>query len=86
MLLIFCSFILRYLSFRSFLCALLITVVFSLPRVMAGAHWASDILVGSVSLTLIATSWLLITPLSDAIIRKLEKTLPFKNKKENSPN
>lgn len=49
---------------------------------MAGAHWASDILVGSVSLTLIATSWLLITPLSDAIIRKLEKTLPFKNKKK----
>lgn len=78
MLLIFCSFILRYLSFRSFLCALLITVVFSLPRVMAGAHWASDILVGSISLTLVTTSWLLITPLSDNIVRQLEKYLPFK--------
>lgn len=81
MLLIFCSFILRYLSFRSFLCALLITVVFSLPRVMAGAHWASDILVGSLSLTLLTTSWLLITPLSDIIIKWLEKVLPFKEKK-----
>lgn len=81
MLLIFCSFILRYLSFRSFLCALLITIIFSLPRVMAGAHWASDILVGSVSLTLITTSWLLITPLSDIIIRWLEKHLPFKKEK-----
>ncbi|MEQ4923977.1 phosphatase PAP2 family protein [Proteus hauseri] len=81
MLLIFCSFILRYLSFRSFLCALLITIVFSLPRVMAGAHWASDILVGSISLTLITTSWLLITPLSDTIIKGLEKILPFKEKK-----
>lgn len=80
MLLIFCSFILRYLSFRSFLCALLITIVFSLPRVMAGAHWASDILVGSISLTLITTSWLLITPLSDIIIGALEKYLPFKRK------
>ncbi|MBG3014399.1 phosphatase PAP2 family protein [Proteus faecis] len=78
MLLIFCSFILRYLSFRSFVCALLITVIFSLPRVMAGAHWASDILVGSISLTLITTSWLLITPLSDIIVRQLEKYLPFK--------
>ncbi|WIF73581.1 phosphatase PAP2 family protein [Proteus vulgaris] len=78
MLLIFCSFILRYLSFRAFLWALLITVVFALPRVMAGAHWASDILVGSISLTLITTSWLLITPLSDVIVRQLEKYLPFK--------
>ena len=81
MLLIFCSFILRYLSFRSFLCALLITIVFSLPRIMAGAHWASDILVGSISLTLITTSWLLITPLSDVIVRQLEKYLPFKKYK-----
>ncbi|ASB03354.1 phosphatase PAP2 family protein [Proteus mirabilis] len=81
MLLIFCSFILRYLSFRSFLCALLITVIFSLPRVMAGAHWASDILVGSISLTLVTTSWLLITPASDIIIHWLDEHLPFKGKK-----
>lgn len=80
MLLIFCSFILRYLSFRSFLCALLITVIFSLPRVIAGAHWVTDIFAGSIPLTLITTSWLLITPLSDIIINSLDKYLPFKKK------
>ncbi len=48
---------------------------------MAGAHWASDdILVGSISLTLVTTSWLLITPASDIIIHWLDEHLLLKAK------
>ncbi|EYU16032.1 MULTISPECIES: phosphatase PAP2 family protein [Photorhabdus] len=76
MLLIFSCFILRYISGRAFCIALLIMVIFALPRIMAGAHWFTDIAVGSLSLVLIGTSWLLLTPLSDIMINWLDKNLP----------
>ncbi|WP_445497439.1 phosphatase PAP2 family protein [Photorhabdus sp. SF281] len=76
MLLIFSYFILRYISVTAFAIALLIVVMFTLPRIMAGAHWFTDIAVGSLSLVLIGTSWLLLTPLSDIMINWLDKNLP----------
>ncbi|MCW7761127.1 phosphatase PAP2 family protein [Photorhabdus luminescens] len=76
MLLIFSCFILRYISGSAFCIALLIMVIFVLPRIMAGAHWFTDIAVGSLSLVLIGTSWLLLTPLSDIMINWLDKRLP----------
>jgi len=39
-----------------------LAVVFMLPRLVAGAHWLSDILVGGVFLALIAAGWGLYTP------------------------
>ncbi|OTA16185.1 membrane protein [Xenorhabdus vietnamensis] len=76
MLLIFSSFILRYISRGTFFIALLIMVTFALPRIMAGAHWFTDIAVGSLSLTLIGMSWVLLTPLSDIMATWLDKKLP----------
>ncbi|WP_036772546.1 phosphatase PAP2 family protein [Photorhabdus australis] len=76
MLLIFSCFILRYISGKMFSIALLIVVIFALPRIMAGAHWFTDIAVGSLSLVLIGTSWLLLTPLSDIMVNWLDKLLP----------
>ncbi|CDL81974.1 phosphatase PAP2 family protein [Xenorhabdus szentirmaii] len=76
MLLIFSSFILRYISRGAFLIALLIMITFALPRIMAGAHWFTDITVGSLSLTLIGMSWILLTPLSDIAAGWLDKKLP----------
>ncbi|BET97719.1 hypothetical protein TCT1_26400 [Xenorhabdus sp. TCT-1] len=76
MLLIFSSFILRYISRSAFCIALLIMVAFALPRIMAGAHWFTDIAVGSLSLTLIGMSWILLTPLSDIMAAWLDKKLP----------
>jgi membrane-associated phospholipid phosphatase len=76
MLLIFSSFILRYISRGAFFIALLIVIAFALPRIMAGAHWFTDIAVGSLSLTLIGMSWVLLTPLSDIMAAWLGKKLP----------
>ena len=42
--------------------ALLIALPCSLPRLMAGAHWLSDLLVGSVFVVLVFQSLLLATP------------------------
>lgn len=77
-LIIFCVYMLRYFGLKPFLAGLLITVLFSLPRVMSGAHWVSDIAVGAVTVNLVVLSWILLTPVSDFIIASLMKLLRWK--------
>ena len=74
-LIIFCVYMLRYFGVKSFLAGLMITVLFSMPRVMSGAHWVSDIAVGAVTVNLLVLSWILITPVSDLIIAGIMKLL-----------
>lgn len=80
MLMIFCGFMLRYFGGRAFAISLIIFGVFSLPRMMIGAHWFTDIFVGSLSVILVGLPWVLMTPLSDKIITLLNDSLPGKNK------
>lgn len=78
MLLIFASFMLRYFGKKAFAVALIIVVVFAFPRVMIGAHWLTDIVVGSLSAVLIGVPWCLMTPLSDRLIVLFDRYLPGK--------
>ena len=78
MLLIFASFMLRYFGKKAFAVALIIVVVFAFPRVMIGAHWLTDIVVGSLSAVLIGVPWVLMTPLSDCLIALFDRYLPGK--------
>lgn len=80
MLMIFACFIWRYFGFRPFLIAAAIVVTFALPRVMAGAHWFTDIAVGSLSVVLVGLSWWLLTPASDRLVNWFYRTLPGKHK------
>ncbi|WP_346825683.1 phosphatase PAP2 family protein [Serratia inhibens] len=80
MLMIFTCFMLRYFNRRAFVVALLITLVFSLPRVMIGAHWFTDIAVGSLSVVLVGASWCLMTPFSDRLIDGLNLMLPGRHR------
>ncbi|WP_416412055.1 phosphatase PAP2 family protein [Pantoea sp. App145] len=80
MLMIFACFMWRYFGCRAFLMGLLIVVVFGLPRVMAGAHWFTDIAVGSLSVVLVGLSWWLLTPASDKLVNWLYRSLPGKHK------
>ncbi|USQ48434.1 phosphatase PAP2 family protein [Serratia marcescens] len=80
MLIIFSCFMLRYFGRRAFAVALLITLLFSLPRVMIGAHWFTDIAVGSLSVVLVGASWVLMTPCSDWIVDRLNRLLPCKHR------
>lgn len=75
MLLIFTCFMWRYFGLRVLSLSLLITVIFSLPRVMAGAHWFTDIAVGSISIVLVGMSWILLTPLSDHLVNRVTNSL-----------
>ena len=76
MLLIFSGFMLRYFGKKAFTIALLIVVIFAFPRVMIGAHWLTDIVVGSLSAVLIGLPWVLMTPLSDRLIAVFDRYLP----------
>lgn len=80
MLLIFACFMWRYFGQKAFAVALVIFVVFALPRMMIGAHWFSDIFVGSLSVVLIGLPWVLLTPLADKVINQLNHRLPGKYK------
>ncbi|MDY4379611.1 phosphatase PAP2 family protein [Pectobacterium brasiliense] len=79
MLMIFAAFMLRYFSRTAFAIGLAIMVIFSLPRIMIGAHWFTDIAVGSLSVVLVGLSWWLLTPASDAAISLLNRLLPKKS-------
>lgn len=79
MLLIFSAVMLRYFGKKAFAIALIIFVVFAFPRVMIGAHWFSDIAVGSLSVALIGLPWFLLTPFSDKIIQWFDHFLPGNN-------
>jgi membrane-associated phospholipid phosphatase len=80
MLIIFACFIWRYFGFSRFLIATAIVVIFSLPRIMAGAHWFTDVAVGSMSVVLVGLSWWLLTPASDVLVNWFYRKLPGKYK------
>lgn len=78
MLLIFSFYMLRYCGRRAFGRCLAVVAVFSLPRLMSGAHWLTDIAVGSLSIVLVLCGWLLYTPLADSLLELLAARLPLK--------
>ena len=51
----------------------LITAIFLLPRLVAGAHWGTDIFIGGVFLSLVAFSWGFYTPFAGHSVRLLER-------------
>jgi|APSaa5957512622_1039677.scaffolds.fasta_scaffold31027_2 membrane-associated phospholipid phosphatase len=60
----FCLFFIR--NFWSW-AAILLVIFFSLPRLIAGAHWLSDVLVGGVGIALISLAFGLYTPVLNHI-------------------
>ncbi|MDW8846932.1 phosphatase PAP2 family protein [Erwinia sp. MMLR14_017] len=80
MLMIFACFMLRYFTRRAFMIAVAIVIVFASPRIMIGAHWFTDVVVGSLSVVLVGMSWCLLTPISDYLVNALYRHLPGKYK------
>ncbi|RNM10196.1 phosphatase PAP2 family protein [Dickeya undicola] len=76
MLMIFAAFMLRYFGRVAFAISVLILLVFSTPRIMIGAHWFTDVAVGSLSVVLVGLSWWLLTPACDALINRIDRVLP----------
>lgn len=78
MLLIFAVYMWKYIGKDAFLKGLAVFVIFSLPRIMGGAHWFTDVYVGSVSFVLLVLSWILLSPAADMFISWLEPKVPLK--------
>ncbi|WP_159564723.1 phosphatase PAP2 family protein [Budvicia diplopodorum] len=76
MLMIFAGFMLRYFTRWSFFVAVAYVIIFSLPRIMVGAHWFTDIYVGALSVACVGLSWWLLTPASDYVIRGINRLIP----------
>ncbi|MCD1124582.1 phosphatase PAP2 family protein [Jinshanibacter sp. LJY008] len=83
MLMIFAAFMLRYFTRKAFCIAVGYVIIFSLPRIMVGAHWFTDIYVGALSMACVGLSWWLLTPASDATINFINRSIPGKNRLQN---
>lgn len=55
------------------LAAVIVALLFVLPRMVGGGHWFTDIFVGGGAITLITASWALCTPLKNKIMSMLNK-------------
>lgn len=75
MLMVFASFMLAFAPRRIALFSLAFVVLLSAPRIMVGAHWFSDVYLGSLSIALIALPWMLCTPLAATVARGMENAL-----------
>ena len=78
MLLIFAVYMWKYIGRAAFFKALAVFVIFSLPRIMGGAHWFTDVYVGSLAFVLLVLSWILLTPAADVFISWLEPKVPLR--------
>ncbi|MCF7852708.1 MAG: phosphatase PAP2 family protein [Simkaniaceae bacterium] len=54
------------------LLATLVGIFFILPRLIVGAHWLTDIIIGSLSISLFTIAWTFFTPLYHVVVSKLE--------------
>ena len=68
-LLISAGFIAYYFSTKYILLAFVLVFIGTLPRVVVGAHWLTDEIVGAVFFALLALSWNFHTPLGEFIVR-----------------
>lgn len=75
---LFTAFVPRRLAIVAWLYVALRT----LPRLVVGAHWFSDIAVGSVSIALFFVACFLYTPLGTVIINFIERLVPYGTKKD----
>src|SRR5579862_1514005 len=55
--------------------ACLYALFLCLPRLITGAHWLSDVIVGSGSITLLFLGWAFCTPMGEWCIQQLERML-----------
>ncbi len=74
-LLLFAGFIFYNMPRAYGVIALLFAFIFTVPRLMSGAHWLSDELVGAIGLGCLGLGWILATPLHDRVVDWLERRL-----------
>ena len=72
-----CALLWFFAGWQRGLFASLFSVLFLLPRLVSGAHWISDLIVGSGSIVAIALAWALFTPLYPWLMDRLYRLVGF---------
>ena len=72
-----CAFLWFFAGWKRGLFAYLFSILFILPRLISGAHWLSDLIVGSGSIVIIALSWALCTPLLNRGLHSLYRFVGY---------
>jgi membrane-associated phospholipid phosphatase len=72
-LLIFAGFVGYYFSRSYTWFAFTLAIIGTMPRVVAGAHWVTDEIVGAVFIAMLALSWNFHTPLGEFMVRISDK-------------
>jgi membrane-associated phospholipid phosphatase len=70
-----CAFLWFFAGWRRGLFTTVYSFIFLLPRLISGAHWFSDLAVGSAVVTIIALAWALYTPLYQRIFPLLVRAV-----------
>lgn len=76
LLMIFAAFMLHFFDRKGFLQGVLIVLLFSTPKILIGAHWFTDVAVGSLSIVLVGLGLWLPGGGCDALVKRLERYLP----------
>lgn len=71
MAMIFAAFMLRFAPRAGGIAALVLALIITAPRLLAGAHWFSDVYMGSLTMTLLMTPWALFSPVHGMMQRWL---------------
>lgn len=72
-----CAFLWYFTGWKRGLFAYFFSFVFILPRLISGAHWLSDLLVGSTSIVIVALAFALYSPLFNWIMTGLYRLVKY---------
>ena len=70
-------------NWRYGLFAILTEGYYCLPRLVAGAHWLTDVVIGSATIALILCAWVYTTPVASLVIALFKK--PFSKSRRSAP-
>lgn len=71
-LLLFAGFVSFFMPRIYGIAAFIMMFVFTLPRLMSGAHWLTDEIVGALAVGAVTLSWVLATPLHNIVLNMIE--------------
>ena len=72
-----CAFLWFFAGWKRGLFSLLFSMVFLTPRLISGAHWLSDLIVGSGSIIIVALAWALCTPIFKWAMHQLYRLVKY---------
>lgn len=77
-----CAFIWFFAGWKRGIGAYLFSLIFLLPRLISGAHWLSDLVVGSGSIIIVALAWAVCSPLYNWGMDRLYRLVRYRPTQE----